>query len=130
MLAVFLAASCKDKQPTPPTPMPNITGTWKGSGTKSGIPYTVTMNLTQSVNDTSIIGNGNIAVPLTTIPFSVTGANNYPDVELMFVNPSPNFGTGTYAGRFDPSDDNTINGLATVPAFNISNEPLRIKRTQ
>lgn len=127
--SIALMASCKDNPPTePPAPTPNISGTWRGSGTKSGISYTITATLKQIENDTTITGAGEIAALIVTIPFSVTGANHYPDVQMMFTNPDSNFGTGTYHGTFDAGNDNAISGAATVPAFGIADEPLKLER--
>lgn len=130
--AIVLAlafASCKTKKPAePPEPTPSVTGTWQGSGVKSGVKFTVTVNLAQADGDTAITGDGNIVALIVTVPFTVAGGNNYPDVRMTFTNPDPNFGSGVYVGKFDVLSDNAINGVATVPAFGIANEPLRIER--
>ena len=123
--------SCKAKKPSePPAPTPSVSGTWQGSGVKSGIKFTVTVNLAQADGDTVITGDGNIAALIVTVPFTVTGGNNYPDVRMTFTSHDPNFGSGIYVGKFDALSDNAINGAATVPAFGITNEPLRIERTK
>lgn len=111
-------------------PKPNISGLWEGKGSKNGINYTVTVNLSQMEGDTLVTGSGEIAALIVKITFSVAGGNNYPDVRLTFTNPDPNFGTGSYVGKFDASNDNKINGAATVPAFGIANETLNIIRTK
>lgn len=128
--AIFSVAlfSCKDKPTPPPAPTPNVTGTWQGSGIKSGIKFTVTVNLSQADGDTAIAGDGNIAALIVTVPFTVIGGNVYPDVRMTFTSSDQNFGSGVYAGKFDPLNDNAINGAATVPTFGITNEPLRIER--
>lgn len=124
----MIFTACKDKPPTKPSePMPNISGTWQGTGTKSGITYYISVTLTQAIDDTTITGQGVIDALLVKIPFTITGANQYPNVRMTFTNPDPNFGTGSYLGAFDVSN-NVINGVATVPAFAIVNEPLKIER--
>jgi len=127
-IAIALLFSCKDKPTEPPEPTPNITGKWQGSGTKSGISYTVTVDLVQSDGDTVVSGSGEISALIIKVPFTVSGGNVYPDVRLTFTNPDPNFGTGTYVGKFESGNDNIINGAATVPAFSIVNEPLKMER--
>lgn len=130
LIAILLVFSCKDKPTDPPMPKPNISGLWEGKGSKNGINYTVTVNLSQMEGDTLVTGSGEIAALIVKITFSVAGGNNYPDVRLTFTNPDPNFGTGSYVGKFDASNDNKINGAATVPAFGIANETLNIIRTK
>lgn len=128
LAAIILLAACKDK-PTQPPPSPNISGTWKGSGSKSGIAYTVTANLTQADGGTDVTGSGEISALLTSITFSVSGYNHYPDIGLTFSNPNPQIGNGTYIGKFSKNDNNTIDGSATVPSFGIVGELLQMKRT-
>lgn len=128
LISILLIFSCKDKPIEPPMPKPNISGTWEGKGSKSGINYTVTVVLSQAEGDTAVIGSGDISALFVKIPFSVAGVNVYPDVRLIFTNPDPNFGTGNYVGKFDSANENKINGAATVPAFGIANEPLNIDR--
>lgn len=116
----------KPTEPPPPPPSPTMNGTWQGSGMKSGIAYTITTDLAQQ--DSTVIGTGNIATIFLTVPFTVSGKNVYPNVSLSMANADSTF-TGTYIGAFSVSDDNTIDGEATVPAFQIIVEPLQIKRT-
>lgn len=125
---LFLFFACKEKPIDPPPAKPDISGTWEGKGSKSGINYTVTVTLTQTANDTAVTGSGDITALFIKIPFSVTGGNDYPRVNLTFTNPDPNFGTGKYIGKFNATDDNKIDGFATVPSFGINNEPLNIVR--
>jgi len=124
----FFLLSCKDTPVNPPIPTSNISGTWQGTGVKSGIKFTVTVDLMQTDNDTTITGSGNISALIVTIPFFVTGGNVYPDVRMTFNNPDPAFGSGVYVGKFDSENDNIINGVATVPAFGIADEPLKMER--
>lgn len=129
LAAILLALSaCNDKPTEPPIPKPNVTGTWQGKGTKSGIPYTVTATLAQAEGDTAVSGNGDIAALFAKVSFSVTGANAYPDVRLTFTSSDPSFGTGSYAGKFAADNDNRIDGAATVPAFGIRDEALAMER--
>lgn len=128
LVLLFAVTACKKKPTEPPMPKPNITGTWEGKGTKSGVDYRVVVDLKQDDGDTTVTGSGVISALFLVIDFSVKGANVYPDVRLTFTNPSPSFGTGTYAGKFDAANDNAINGAATVPLFGITNEPLMIAR--
>jgi len=128
LISILLIFSCKDKPIEPPMLKPNVSGTWEGKGSKNGINYTVTVNLSQTEGDTAVIGSGDISALFVKIPFSVAGVNVYPDVRLIFTNPDPNFGTGNYIGKFDSANENKINGAATVPTFGITNEPLNIDR--
>jgi hypothetical protein len=129
LLTGIALSACRKKPTEPPPPSPTINGTWQGSGTKivNGIriDYTITADLAQQ--DTTITGTGNIATIFLTVPFTVSGKNIYPNVSLFMANTDSTF-TGTYIGAFMKGDDNTIDGAATVPAFQIVGEPLTIKR--
>lgn len=130
---ILLLHSCarKPTEPLPPEkPKPNITGTWQGYGSKYGISYIVTATLRQEVSDTVVSGTGNIQALFVKIDFSVSGTNIYPDVRLTFENPDPNFGKGTYVGKFKQDDDNWMDGFASVPSFGLKDEPLIMKRTK
>lgn len=126
IFVLLLALSCKDK-PTepPPPPTPDMVGIWQGSGTKNGIAYTITVNLTEA--NKVVSGSGNIKTIFTTINFTVVGANVYPDVAFTFANADSTL-TGAFAGVFNDTDDNIVDGAASVPAFSIVDEPLTIKR--
>lgn len=128
LIILLLFGACKDKPTEPPMPKPDISGTWEGKGSKSGINYTITVILSQTEGDTAVTGSGDISALFVKIPFSVAGVNVYPNVRLVFTNPDPNFGTGNYIGKFDSANENKINGAATVPAFGITNESLNIDR--
>jgi hypothetical protein len=124
-LSLLLALACHKKPTEPPEPSPVIDGIWQGSGIKSGFQYTITVDLFET--NTAVVGMGSIAVLITKVDFTVSGSNVYPKVSLNMANQDSSF-TGTFIGEFDSNDNNTINGKASVPAFQIVDEPLSIKR--
>lgn len=123
---IALVSACKKKPTEPPPPPPSSTmqGTWQGSGSVSGIPYTLNAVLAQM--DSTVTGTGSIVVLGQTIPFTVSGKSVYPNVSLAIVNADSTI-NGTFIGTFNPADNNEVNGLSNVPPT-IVDQTLTIRR--
>lgn len=129
MFALIILSACvkEPTKPEPPPPSPTMNGTWEGKGTKNNIDYTITVTFTQT--DTIVTGSGNLAALFLTIPFNAVGSNVYPRTAFTFANLDSTL-TGNFSGVFDSTDNNKVVGAATVPSFQIVNEPLTIIRTE
>ncbi len=117
LMPLFLClaiAACGDGGTEPE--VASMTGRWEGS------TFGVSAEATLTETSRSISGSGSITTPQGTIPTTVTGSNDYPNVALTIR--SPGQPDGTFAGSF--TDPNTVAGTLTIAGF--PQVPLTLRR--
>jgi len=108
-LLALAVAACGEGGTDPETA--SMSGQWEGS--TFGVSATATLTET----DRAISGSGTITTPQGTIPTSITGTNDHPDVSLTIRAPGQPEGafSGTFTDRSRVAGNLTIAGLPQVP---------------
>lgn len=127
LLILFAFACSEDENPVNPS-NPSLTGSWKGTATFMSIAVGY-MNANLSQSGTSVTGSSEIYgtfVGMDTINCSVTGSNNYPNVEIKSTAPAPGgMYMLTFTGTFVNKD--SLSGSIKDESSGIS-YPMGIKR--